>query len=384
MKVLNVNHLLDPLTGGGTAERTTQISRFLAKAGVDTTVLALDIGIGNVQIDELDKVKLVAVPCVNKRFFVPWSPAGMIDQLVADADIVHLSGHWTILNALVYRSCRRLGKPFAFCPAGALTPFGRSLKLKSAYDALVGRELARSAAVCVAITEQERIDFAAYGVPPDSVAVIPNGIDPSHYVGAGEPQEARKIRERLKVGAAPYIFFLGRLNPIKGPDLLLEAFSRIAAQFPEFHLVFAGPDGGLQASLMEAARQGDLQEKIHFVGFLVNPDKGAALRAATLLVIPSRREAMSIVVLEGGICGIPTLFTDSCGLEEIASFGGGVMVQASALGLAGGLADLLPNAPSRLTQARRLETLVREKYLWEMQATRYIALYEKLIVGERK
>jgi glycosyltransferase involved in cell wall biosynthesis len=139
-----------------------------------------------------------------------------------------------------------LGKPFAFCPAGALNPFGRSLKLKYAYDALSGRELVRSAAVCVAITEQERIDFAAYGVPPERIALIPNGIDPAQYARADEPQAERNIRERLNIGAEPYIFFLGRLNTIKGPDLLLEAFSQVLKRFPELHLVFAGPDGGLQ------------------------------------------------------------------------------------------------------------------------------------------
>ncbi len=384
MKVLNVNHLLDPLSGGGTSERTTQISRFLVKAGVETTVLALNIGIDKVQIDQLDKVKLVAVPCVNKRFFVPWPPAGMIHKLVAEADIVHLSGHWTVLNALVFRTSRRLGKPFAFCPAGALNPFGRSLKLKLAYDALIGRELVRSAAVCVAITEQERIDFAAYGVPPERIDLIPNGIDPAQYARADEPQAERNIRERLNIGAEPYIFFLGRLNTIKGPDLLLEAFSQVLKRFPELHLVFAGPDGGLQPSLMESAKKSPLQGRIHFPGYLANPDKAAALSAATMLAIPSRREAMSIVVLEAGICGTPALFTDTCGLEEIAALGAGTMVEVSASALAAGLIGLLADPSFMNTAAARLKALVRDKYLWEMQAARYVALYEKVLSGARK
>lgn len=384
MKVLNVNHLLDPQTGGGTAERTFQISRFLVKAGVGTTVLALDIGLGKARADELAGVKVVALTCLNQRYFVPWAPAGLIDKLVADADIVHLSGHWTILNALVYRSCRLHGKPFAFCPAGALTPFGRSLKLKRAYDALVGRELARSAAVCVAITARERGDFTAYNVPPERMAVIPNGIDPVQYAGADEPQAARNIRERLNVGAAPYILFLGRLNTIKGPDLLLKAFSQVLERFPEFHLVFAGPDGGLQPSMMENAKANSLQGRIHFTGYLANPDKAAALSAATLLAIPSRREAMSIVVLEAGICGTPVLFTDTCGLEEIAAWGAGTTVEVSAEALGAGLTGLLEDPQSMDTAATRLMALVREKYLWQMQAARYVALYEKVLSGARK
>lgn len=384
MKVLNVNHLLDPQTGGGTAERTFQLSRFLAKSGVATTVLTLDIGLGKVQSDKLDNMKVVTLPCVNQRFFLPWAPPGLIDNLVADADIVHLSGHWTILNALVHRSCRRQGKPFAFCPAGALTPFGRSIKLKRAYDALVGRELARSAAVCVAITDQERSDFSAYSIPPERVVVIPNGIDPGQYINASLAQAEVQIRERFKIGTSPYIFFLGRLNAIKGPDLLLEAFFRISDQFPEFHLVFAGPDGGLKAALTERANQCCLQEKIHFPGYLGGQEKAAALRAATLLAIPSRREAMSIVVLEAGMCGTPTLFTDACGLEELAVLGAGTMVGVSAEALAAGLVGLLTEPMSMRDAAGRLENLVRERYLWEMQAARYVTLYEQILSGARK
>lgn len=377
MRVLNVNHLLDPETGGGTAERTFQLSRFLRKAGVQTSVLALDIGLSQARRDTLEGVKVVALPCLNRRYFVPWTSPGAIHALVADADVVHLSGHWTLLNAFVHKSCRRQGKPLVFCPAGALTSFGRSLKLKRAYDAWVGRELAQSAAACVAITDQERADFAAYGVAPGRVTVIPNGIDPGQYTG--NPDAERRIRERLGIGAAPYVLFLGRLNAIKGPDLLLEAFSRVAGRFPEFHLVFAGPDGGLLASLMESAGQSTLKGRIHFPGYLAGADKTAALRAATLMAIASRREAMSIVVLEAGICGTPTLFTDACGLEGIAAEGAGTMVEPSAEALAAGLAALLADKASMRAAAARLEALVREKYLWDMQAARYVALYKQIL-----
>ncbi|SFU91794.1 Glycosyltransferase involved in cell wall bisynthesis [Polaromonas sp. YR568] len=377
MKVLNVNHLLDPETGGGTAERTLQISRFLQRAGIQTSILALDIGLSQTRREKFEGVKVVTLPCLNRRYFVPWPSQGVIHKLVADADVVHLSGHWTILNALVYKSCRRQGKPFVFCPAGALATFGRSLRLKRTYDAWIGRELAQSATACVAITHQERADFAAYGVSAERVTVIPNGIDPGQY--ATGPAAEREIREHLQIGPAPYILFLGRLNAIKGPDLLLEAFLRVASRFPEFHLVFVGPDGGLQASLMENAGQSPQKERVHFPGYLAGADKAAALKAATLLVIPSRREAMSIVVLEAGISGTPTLFTNACGLEGISALGAGTMVEPSAEALATGLTALLADPTSTRAAAVRLEALVREKYQWAMQAASYVTLYEQIL-----
>lgn len=375
MKVLLVNHLLDAVTGGGTAERTFQIAQFLQRQGVSCTILTLALGNTAERQHALDGVRVVAAPCLNARFFVPDLSSSELLALVADADVVHLSGHWTVLNARVYLACRRLGKPYLFNPAGALRPFGRSLAIKRLYNALIGRRIARSAAMCVAITDDERADFTAFGVPAARIRVIPNGIDPAQYqlpAGAAAP---------LPPGpeGAPYVLFLGRLNPIKGPDLLLDAFAAVASRFPDHHLVMAGPDGGLLDTLRAAAQAHGLAGRVHFPGFLGGVQKTAALRGAGLLAIPSRREAMSIVVLEAGACGCPVLFTDACGLSDIAQAGAGLMVSVSAAALAEGLVRALSSPAEQAQRAEKLARTVAEGYLWQVQASRYAALCREVL-----
>ena len=381
MKILHVNHLLDCITGGGTAERTYQISRFLARAGVECTVLTLDIGITPERIAGLENVRVVALPCLNRRFFVPKVSFAALVELVSRADVVHLSGHWTLLNALVFRACRKLGKPYVFCPAGALKPFGRSLALKRVYDACVGRKLAQAAAACVEITEDERADFEAYGVVGSQVSVIPNGIDPAQYELSDPGEAEESFRQKCGVGSAPYLLFLGRLNEIKGPDMLLDAFCRIAGRYASLHLIFAGPDAGMLRQLRDKSDAQDVAARVHFTGFLGGSGKVAALRGAMLLAIPSRREAMSIVVLEAGICGTPVLFTDACGLDGIALAAAGTMVQVSAEALAVGLLSALSDQPALRASAARLNALVRARYLRRSQAERYRALYERLLTA---
>ena len=106
----------------------------------------------------------------------------------------------------------------------------------------------------------------------------------------------------------------------------------------------------------------------------------SALEAAHMLAIPSRREAMSIVVLEGGVCGCPVLFTDTCGLNALAQQEAGTMVPATAPALANALASLLDNDRYRAEAARRLQVIVQQHYLWEAQAQRYVALMNKVVV----
>ncbi len=378
MKILNVNHLIDLESGGGTAERTVQLSRSLAVEGAEVEVLALDIGVTAARRAALAGIRITAIPCVNRRYFVPRFPWPEIEAAVARADVVQLSGHWTLLNVLVRNACRRLGKPYVFCPAGALRVVGRSQWLKRLYDAVAGIVITRDAEVCIAITDDERADFVRYGVSVEKIEVISNGIDPAEYEMPDPPEADHVIR------AAPFVLFLGRLNWIKGPDLLLEAYCRVAAATPDVHLVLAGPDGGMLAQLQDAAAVSGFKERIHFPGYLAGKKKQVALRQATLLVIPSRREAMSIVVLEAGIVCTPVLFTDTCGLADFASAGTGTMVPSTVDGLEQGLRAVLADPERACAGAVRLQQRVKSDYLWTRQARRYLALYERLLSGPKR
>lgn len=382
MKILHVNHLLDPVTGGGTAERTFQLARFLTKRGAECAILTLDIGETNIYESKLEGVSVFKLPCLNYRYYIHITWPFRIRRLISEFDVVHLMGHWTLLNALVALSCIRQGKPYVVCPAGALKPFGRSRLLKKIYDVVVGRYIIRSAKGWVAITQAEKLDFTAYGVRADSIVVIPNGIDPEQYV---EPTPAQRLTSitklRLEEGA-PYILFLGRLNAIKGPDLLLEAFIEIAKKFPDLHLVFAGPDSGLLLTLQNRASQSAVGQRVHFVGYLGGEEKVYALRKSLCLVIPSRNEAMSIVVLEAGMCGTPALFTDRCGLDDFAREGAGVMTEASAESIRDSLLQMLPDSNALRIRGERLSEIVREKFLWASQANRYYRHYQQILKGQ--
>lgn len=373
MRVLNVNDMLDPVTGGGTAERTFQMSRALAKAGVACMVLTTDAGLTPERVSGLGAVELTVCPCIWKRFFVPRIPYRKIRALVERADVVHLMGHWSVLNAIVYLIASRMNKPYAVCPAGALPVYGRSKILKTIYNWLVGYRLIRNARHCIAVTPAEVPQFERYGVPPEKVHVIPNGIAPED-LPAPDPSS---FRTRHALGDAPSILFVGRLNHIKGPDLLLEAFCNQKDALDGYQLVFVGPDGGLLATLQDMARQRGVAERVRFVGFVGGADKYQAYFAAKLLVIPSRQEAMSIVVLEAGATGTPVLLTDQCGISEVAQYGGGEVVEASVAGLEKGLLSLLRDRAALERMGAALKTYVERTYLWDNLVPRYLALYRQ-------
>lgn len=379
MKILHVNHLLDPISGGGTAERTFQLSRELAFQGAGCTILTMDIGETHSRAAGIPGLHVEALPCLSPRYFIPMVSQQRIVEIVDRVDVVQMFGNWTILNLLVWRACKRLGKPFVFCPAGALPSFGRSPLLKKLYSRCVSRGIVHDAARLVCITDDERARILDSGALSSKLVTIPNGIDPTQYQ---MPDLAEKIAQlRTVIGPAPFIFFLGRLNPIKGPDLLLEAFMATAQRWPEHHLVFGGSDGGMLAGLKERTAALGLEGRVHFIGFVDIATKAAALHAAQLLVIPSRSEAMSIVVLEAGACGCPTLFTDACGLEDFHRRDAGTMVSVDSQAIADVLDQLLGEPAQLKANGERLKELVMKDFLWKGQASRHIMMYEEILAG---
>jgi len=173
--------------------------------------------------------------------------------------------------------------------------------------------------------------------------------------------------------------FMGRLNDIKGPDLLLQAFCNLKNKLKDYHLVFAGPDGGMLAKLKAKVEEFKLNDRVRFLGYLGGVDKSQAYYAAELLAIPSRQEAMSIVVLEAGITGTPVLLTDQCGFDEIAHIGGGQVVPASVNGLQKGLVEILSNPTQLKLMGENLEKYIYEHFTWDAIIDKYMKLYYKIL-----
>ena len=374
MKILNVVTSLDPDEGGG-RERTIQMSRSFLKTGMECTLLTTDLGLTKESVKDLEGINVVALRCLNKRFYIPKFSFSKIRIIIENADIIHIMGHWTLLNAIVYLMSRYLNKPYCICPAGSLPIFGRSRIIKKFYNWVIGRRIIQNASCHVAISDNEIPHFLEYGVSLENISIIPNGVNNNDFL----TDNALDFRKKLDLEGISFILFLGRLNVIKGPDLLLEAFYNIKNNLQDFHLVFAGPDDGMLSELKQMVDEYQLNERIHFVGYLGGADKSNAYHAADLLVIPSRQEAMSIVVLEAGISGTPVLLTDQCGFNVIEKIDGGKVVQASVKGIQLGLIEILRDKDRLKSMGSNLKQYTYDNFMWDSVIGKYLTLFNQIL-----
>jgi len=369
MKILHVIMTLNSVTGGGTVERTVQLHKALANLGADSHILTIKESVDSSEILQANDITYLS--CLNARWFIPFPAISKVRSLVEQADVVHLMNHWTFINAWVYLLARKLNKPYIISPAGALTFFGRSKIKKYLYQRLIGKNILRNALAAIAISPHEVELFENVGIDSHKIHHIPNGVNDRDFSFS----DTSIFRKAYSLAAVPYILFLGRINTIKGPDLLLAAFAKLRYDLPH-HLVFAGPDGGMTDQLKKQILELNLIDRVHFTGHVGGDLKSSAYHGATLLVVPSRHEAMSIVALEAAISSTPVLLTDQCGFSSLAEAGAAIEVPATIEGLSKGLEKLLIEDCNLEQMGQNGRKFALERFSWAIMAKRFLELAE--------
>jgi len=354
VRVLLTTVSLDAERGGGTAERTMHIARHLKALDTNCQVVAIEGGRYAEQLIA-NSIPVYITGSVRIRFQIPLLNILRLRQLVQQADVIHVLGYWNVLSAAICFLAHHAGKPYALSAAGEFAALEAPRPDQRVFHALLGKRMVAHASSIIAITTLERKQIVRQlGVEPERVTVISNGVEEA-------PASAEPDRVFPR---GHFILFMGRLAPIKGPDLLLEAFAALKRQDPNLMLVFAGSDFGMRAILEKRVHELGLDSRVLFTGFADEHQRWVGYRRATLLAVPSRSEAMSLVALEAGAAGTPVLLTDQCGFNDVQTFGGGRVVTADVEGLRDGLQDMLADGADLVGMGQKLRNFVLASYAW--------------------
>jgi len=154
---------------------------------------------------------------------------------------------------------------------------------------------------------------ASAGVRRDRLRLIWGGVDTA-AIAAAQPLD------RTGLGLPsdqPVLLWVGRLDPIKGLDVLVEATSIVARQQP-LHLLIAG-DGPYRADLERLVAASGLSARAHVLG--MRGDVPGLLRSADVFVFPSRTEGLPNALLEAMAAALPVVATDVPGCRDVVDSG---------------------------------------------------------------
>ena len=211
------------------------------------------------------------------------------------------------------RTARSADVPVVTQPHGTLPVTSNSFFLKHLYDRVLGKLELDGIRALIALQESELKQAIEWGVPADIIEIVPNGIDP-HEVDK-LPQKG-VFRQRFDITSdKKVVLFLGRINKIKGTDMLVEAFAQL--QDAGAHLLIAGGDDGQLEEVKSLVNKHNLESSVTFTGLLTGEDVISALSDSDLFVLPSRYDAFPTSVMEACLMGIPMVITDRCEIAPL-------------------------------------------------------------------
>lgn len=364
MKILLTATSLAP-TYGGPAHSVSRLALALAAAGLDVGLWTSDQSVRSTPL-------LPLATAVGRL-------TGSLDHAVVAfgaPDIFHDNGIWLGHNHRVSRLAAALRVPRMVSTRGMLEPWAvrhKRCKKRVAWHLYQRYDLRRAQCLhATAAQEAENLKRFGLAVP---VCVIANGVD--------IPELGPEPSARRDTGARTALF-LGRIYPIKGLRMLIEAWDKVRPA--DWRLRIAGPDeAGHRAEIEAAVASAGIANAVSFDGPLDNEAKRRALCNSDLLVLPSHSESFGMVVAEALAHGVPALTTTATPWRALPDLGCGWCVSPSPSAIAQALAEATTREPAAL---RRMgangRAWVSAEFGWDAVANQFIAAYTQLVAAGRR
>ena len=319
----------------------------------------------------------------------PWLPPGSpVQRLVGTetealdrfgkTDILHDNGIWLPHNHRLALLAEKRGIPRIVSTRGMLEPWAlghKRLRKSLAWWLYQRRDLKRARCHhATAEAEARNVQHLRLGVP---VVEVPNGVDvPEERPWVVGPKPEKAVRNGRRTA-----LFLGRIYPVKGLPMLVEAWARVRPD--GWFLRIAGPDeAGHQKQVEKAVSAAGLGEVVSFTGPIGHRMKKSAFFDADLFVLPTHSESFGVVVAEALAHGLPVLTTTRAPWSILSDSGCGWWVDATVDGIAEGLRQATILDPETLqAMGAKGRALVIAKFGWKRVADLILSTYGAILAN---
>jgi D-inositol-3-phosphate glycosyltransferase len=243
------------------------------------------------------------------------------------------------------------------------------------------KEIARSCDRVIAATSHEKdvlVDLC--GASPDRIGVVPCGVNLRVF----HPSDRAEARAKLGFGDERTVLFVGRIEPLKGVDLLIKAFASLPpSPTAKRRLVIIGGDGDGHRDMRKLAELSDdlgLNGSVTFAGSVRHDLMPSYYNAADLCVVPSHYESFGLVALESLACGTPVVATDVGVVRDIIKQGetGFVVPDRSVSEMADRIGEVLSWPDRSLRRSREIRASVAD-HSWASIAAQINGQFEDVL-----
>jgi glycosyltransferase involved in cell wall biosynthesis/UDP-N-acetylglucosamine transferase subunit ALG13 len=233
------------------------------------------------------------------------------------------------------------------------------------------KDVFRKAAKITAVAHSVASELSAYGIEPQEVAVLGNGVDTKIFY----PAEVEPVYPQ------PYILTAGRLGPRKGLEDLIQCAQWVIEAYPRVNFIIAG-EGSLHSPLQNQINELGLSKQVHLIGHLSDRQQMARLyRGAAAYVHPSHYEGLPTVLLEAMACGRPVVATAVSGALDVVQDGwNGLLVPPrNPEAMAQAIGRILGLAGFRKKLSENAYTTIVTRYAWKVVSQHYLIQYQSIL-----
>jgi glycosyltransferase involved in cell wall biosynthesis len=373
---------------GGPVKIVHQYSRELVRRGHKVTIYCTNLlnkkqkikpgtfeqNIDGIRVVYFETKNFVWWPGTLGPFWMP-NLSSYLKKEIRDYDVIHLNGYRGWMLSETARAAYRADIPIVTQPHGTLPVISNTLLLKRMYDFVFEKRELGNISALIALQESEKRQAISRGIPSGIIDVIPNGIDVNEL---DELPESGIFRKKMNIwNDQPLILFLGRINKIKGVDLLIDAFALL--DIPDARLVIAGPDDGQLSEILDKIRQYKIEQKVILPGLLTGDWVKAALLDANLFVLPSRFDAYPTTIMEACLMGVPMVITDRCAISDLVKDRVAEVVPFDVQAFYKAMRLLLTDQKKYNLYKANCQTVVNENFSIKVAVNRLEAVYKRVI-----
>jgi D-inositol-3-phosphate glycosyltransferase len=232
--------------------------------------------------------------------------------------------------------------------------------------------------VLVLTCGEARLLHRAYGLSGARLTVVPAGVDLARFSPGPGPRRP----------GPPRLLFVGRLQPLKGPDVAVRTLAEIRRQLPDARLRIVGGTSGNghgtagPDELLALADALGVADGLELEPPLDQDALAARYRGADVVLVPSRSETFGLVALEAQACGTPVVAADVPGLEAVVGDGGTLVTGHDPTDHAAAAVAYLTD-PDRAAAAAAAGIRTARTATWEHTVDRLLAVYGEVAGADR-
>jgi len=238
----------------------------------------------------------------------------------------------------------------------------------------------QSLGLYITVSEKDRQSLLKSGVSEDDVELIYNAVDLDISAIPGDKDWL--IKEFSLPPRSIVCTAVGRLVPIKGYDVLIDAIQKIASQISELHCLIIG-EGESKVELYEQIKRAGMENRISLVGYLEREKAMSVLKSSDIFAMPSRYEGTPIALLEAAALALPIIASSSGGIPELVTHGEHALLvpPEDSLALAQGLLKLTRERTYAEKLGQNAQKRIQKNFNLESQASATWNAYQKALTS---